>query len=279
MAGVAGVRADPVAVGQLGEHDLGAEPERMGGGQDRVERLRVQRHPPQPQIVLARGAPVLDRDREIRLSVEHHRQALVALGVPYAYPDVGLRSGEQLDGRGQHFRDARGEGGDRDLARRPARVRRELRLGALQLGEDGVRVGEQDLPGGGQPHAPAAASQQRVPGLVLQRGELLGDGRGREIERGGRGGHRTVVRHGPQDAQPPGVDHPAHFARSARNSTPTGTGRPTCTGAQPSRFIASRASTNAATARSTSAVECAADSCTLIRARPMGTTGYEKPIT
>ena len=37
--------------------------------------------------------------------------------------------------------------------------------------------------------------------------------------------------------------------------------------------------TNAAIARSTSSVECPADSCTRIRAAPLGTTGYENPIT
>lgn len=42
---------------------------------------------------------------------------------------------------------------------------------------------------------------------------------------------------------------------------------------------AARASTNASTARFTSSVECAADSCTRMRAAPCGTTGYENPIT
>ena len=98
----------------------------------------------------------------------------------------------------------------------PRAVGGELGLGPLQLGEDRVGVAEQDLAGGGQPYAPAAAVEQAVARLLLQRGELLGDGRGGEVQRGGRGGHRTVVGHRTQDAQPPRVDHARPLSPASR---------------------------------------------------------------
>ncbi|CAM5619803.1 hypothetical protein SALBM217S_04359 [Streptomyces griseoloalbus] len=62
-------------------------------------------------------------------------------------------------------------------------------------------------PGGGQPYAPGAALDQAVAGLLLQRGELLGDGRGGEVQRGGRRGDRAMVRHRTEDVEPPRFDH------------------------------------------------------------------------
>ncbi|SCG08810.1 hypothetical protein GA0115259_113731, partial [Streptomyces sp. MnatMP-M17] len=79
----------------------------------------------------------------------------------------------------------------------------------------------------------------------------------------------------------PGTCRPGRGTASAEQCLACGAGRGNARRAprQLVPRIASRASMNAATARSTSAVECAAESWTLIRARSIGTTGYEKPIT
>ncbi|KUL52917.1 hypothetical protein ADL30_21485 [Streptomyces sp. NRRL S-1521] len=55
----------------------------------------------------------------------------------------------------------------------------DLRLGALQAGEDRFGVGDEDLGLLGQPHPPPDRFQQRDADLGLQLGELLGDGGGR----------------------------------------------------------------------------------------------------
>lgn len=83
----------------------------------------------------------------------------------------------------------------------------ELRLGPLQLGQDHVGVVQQDLPGGGEPGAARTAFDEAVAGLLLQGGELLGDGGGRQVQRGGGRGHRAVVGHRTEDSQPPRIDH------------------------------------------------------------------------
>ena len=147
VARVAGVGADPVTVGEFGQRaPRSPRRERMRGGQDRVERLRVQRHPGQPADRPRAGAP--------RYSTATARSAspsstIGRLSSPSASRTrtrmPGCSPDSCVDGRGQHLGDAGGEGRDRDLAGRAARVRRELRLRPLQLGEDRVRVGEQDL--------------------------------------------------------------------------------------------------------------------------------------
>ncbi len=150
----------------------------MAGRQDRVEGLGVERDAGEPVVVLARRAPVLDGDGHVHLPVQDHKQALVALGVPHPDPDAGRGAGERREGGSDHEADAGGEGGDRDRACLAGAVGGELGLGALQLGQDGVGVLEQDLAGRGEAGAPGAALDQAVTGLLLQGGELLGDGGG-----------------------------------------------------------------------------------------------------
>ncbi len=138
-------------------------------------------------------------------------------------------------------------------------VRGQLGLGALQLGEDRVGVAEQDLPGGGQPYALGAALDQAVARLLLQRGELLGDGRG--------------VRYSAAAA--------AVTVRWSATARRMWSRRASIMGSIVSNAAvhdgqassSARAATKASTARFTSSVECAAESCTRMRAWPCGTTG------
>ena len=62
--------------------------------------------------------------------------------------------------------------------------------------------------GGPREHEPAApALGDRLAHLALERGELLGDGRRRQVQRLRRRGDRAVVGERSQDAQPADVDH------------------------------------------------------------------------
>jgi hypothetical protein len=68
-------------------------------------------------------------------------------------------------------------------------------------------MGKQHV-GGPREHEPAApALCDRLAHLALERGELLGDGRGRQVQRVCRRRNRSVVGEGAQDAQPADVDH------------------------------------------------------------------------
>ena len=66
-------------------------------------------------------------------------------------------------------------------------------LGSLHLLEQHLGVLDQQLALRGQPHAAAGWFEQATPGLALQRGELLGDGRGAVGHRLGDGGDRAAA--------------------------------------------------------------------------------------
>ena len=91
-------------------------------------------------------------------------------------------------------RDGAGDGGEVGLGERRAL---EQRVGVLD--ERQRRVGE--------PHAAAGALEQPHAGLALEHGELLGDGRGRELERVGDGGDRAALVELAQQAESAEVEH------------------------------------------------------------------------
>ena len=68
-------------------------------------------------------------------------------------------------------------------------------------------MADEDERGVGQPHAAAGPLEQRHPGLALEHGELLGDGRGRELQRVGDGGDRAALVQLVQQAQAAEVEH------------------------------------------------------------------------
>ena len=84
---------------------------------------------------------------------------------------------------------------------------RDVGLCAFELGEERVRMVEQHVRGPGEHEAPAPALGDRLAHLALERGELLRDRRGREVQRLRRRGDRAVVGERSQDAQPADVDH------------------------------------------------------------------------
>ncbi len=208
VARVARVGADPRFATEVGHRDrtLGGG-QRVGERKNCLEGLGIEGDAGEPGVVGPRGTAVLDGHGEVGATVEQHRQAGVALGVEHLEPDAGGTGGEGSDGGREDEGDAGGEGGHGHFARDAGAVGGEVGLGPFQLGEDGVGMTEQDLPGRREPHASALAGEQMVAGLLLQGGQLLRDGGGGEVERGRRGGHRPVVRHRSQGPQPSRVDH------------------------------------------------------------------------
>ena len=93
------------------------------------------------------------------------------------------------------------EAADPHLAARRRVLRREVALELLELREQRVGVAEQHVRGGRQPHAAPGRLEQRVAELALERGQLLRDRRGREMQRVGRGGERPVVGDGAERSQ------------------------------------------------------------------------------
>jgi hypothetical protein len=91
-------------------------------------------------------------------------------------------------------------------------------LGALQLGQDRVGVGDERPARVGQRQPPAVALQQDDAGLALQRGQLLGDGRRGERQRLGGGGDGLALGELAQDAEAADVErHEAQLTDAARN--------------------------------------------------------------
>ena len=78
-------------------------------------------------------------------------------------------------------------------------------------------MADEHLGGAREPHAAAVALQHRLADLALERGELLGDGGRREVQRVGGGGERPVLGDLAQDAQAADVDHAAHLTDRQRN--------------------------------------------------------------
>ena len=73
------------------------------------------------------------------------------------------------------------------------------------------------LRGAGEPHAAAVALHDRLADLALERGELLRDGRRREVERVGGRRDGAVLGDLAQDAQAAGIDHAADLTDRSRN--------------------------------------------------------------
>jgi hypothetical protein len=112
-------------------------------------------------------------------------------------PAAGQRRGE-------------GHGGRREGSNRhqPGRLGRgQVGLGLLDHGQDALGMRGQPPSRVGQLGGPGGAVKQRHPCLPLQRGKLLGHGRGRVAERGGRGHDRAALGELLQQPQPVRVKH------------------------------------------------------------------------
>ena len=120
-------------------------------------------------------------------------------------------------GRRDELGDPGGEAGDPHRADEPVRVGGDVGGGGLELREHDVGVADEHLGRAGQPHAAAVALDDGLADLALERGELLGDGGGREVQRVGGRGDGALLGDLAQDAQAAGVDHAGDLTGAERN--------------------------------------------------------------
>jgi len=121
----------------------------------------------------------------------HFFQNHVQMGVPF------LRT---LDGRGQQPAANRGEHGHPQRARHGPTHGRHVRLGLVQHGEQPIGVRHQQLACRRQTHASALAFDELNADFLLELGNLLRHGRGRQEQRFGHRRHRRAVGEFPEGA-------------------------------------------------------------------------------
>ncbi|GAA1542421.1 hypothetical protein GCM10009741_52150 [Kribbella lupini] len=211
----------------------------MGRGQDGDEGLGVQRGEGEAVVVGgAGGTSVFDGDGEVDLAVEELGEGLVAFGVLDDEAEAGGGFAQAGEGRCDQEADRGGEGGDAEFAVGAVGVQAQRVLGAFDLGEDRVGVGEQQAAGRGDGDAAAAAFQQLLADLGLEGGQLLGDGGRRQVQDLGGRRHGAVVSKGPQYSQPAHFDHGDQLrTRPADDVAPSGAGRAAGAGAGPRRTV------------------------------------------
>ena len=148
---------------------------------------------------------------------EHHRDVEIAalqagdrlVRLAFAEAQLDLRvappvQGDRLgDERGARARKAR----QPHAAALQPRDRSQLALGVGEPRQDHVRVRDQRPARVGEPHAARTALQEGGAGLLLERRDLLADGRLREVERVRGGRERASFRHFLQDPQAAHVEH------------------------------------------------------------------------
>ena len=130
------------------------------------------------------------------------------LGLDDLHPHVGVGGGHRRgSGRGDPQRGGLEGGEPHGPGDAAERAGGQLRLGGLDAVEQLARVARQDAPRLGQAHAAARTLEQDGARLALQRGELLGDGARRVVERPRGGVDRPARLQLAQDPQPPEVEH------------------------------------------------------------------------
>jgi hypothetical protein len=201
-----GARRDPGAVAR-GVQRVGPGSDRSGLGHREEHDLVEQGHRVEQGVGLRRHDVVVLQQADVEPALaqcRRHRDR-VALGDHQLQLRVLGAHGDE--GRGQQRADRCREGAD---AQRPAQSRGDRCQGsraALEGGEDGLGVLDEDVPGGGEGHAPAAALEQRCPGLPLQCGQRLGDRRRRVAARARDGRDRAEVRQVAEQLEAAHVEH------------------------------------------------------------------------
>ena len=117
---------------------------------------------------------------------------------------VALFEGPDDDGQ-----EGSGQGWERTHGQGTASEARNLAQvgpGCLHLPDDLAGVAGQNLAGLGGHHPAGATGEQRLPHLLLELAQLLGDGRGRVHHQLGRRGDRALLHHLQQKRQPPYIE-------------------------------------------------------------------------
>ena len=183
----------------------------MPVGQRGVQDVGQQRAAEEARVVGGRDALGLHRQHGVQLVLAQRQEAVRRLGLLDAHTHPGGAVGQQRGGRQNQAGQRRGKPADAQLPGVAGDVGVEVGPQQLQLGEQRVAMGQQHARDGRQAHAAAVGLQQRLAHLALQRGQLLGDRRGRQVQRVGRRRDRAAVGELAQRAQAAQVDHAAQL--------------------------------------------------------------------
>ena len=166
-------------------------------------------------IARARRMFVFLGDHRIELARAKQGQRGFRLEVVELAGQTGMTLGQGGEGRDREHPRGGLEGRH---AQPPAR-----RVGALQRClrsfdalEHLARMGGQDAPRVRKQHPAPGPLDQRAAGLSLEAPELLGDGRGRVVERVRHSGHAAAVLELDEQTQPSGVEHVAMLNKTNR---------------------------------------------------------------
>ena len=185
--------------------------ERVAGGEHRVQRVGEQRAAVEARVVGGRRLPRRHRDRDVDVAAREREEAVRRLLLAGDEREARMAGAQRDDGGRDQLPERGGEAGEADGADGALGVRGDVGRRRLELREHEVGMADEHLGGAGQPHAAAVALDHRLPDLALERGELLRDGRRRQVQRVRRGGERALLGDLAQHAQAAGVDHAAEL--------------------------------------------------------------------
>jgi hypothetical protein len=144
---------------------------------------------------------------EVQVAERERGQRLLGLELQQLAAE-GRRVARQGVHRGQREPQRhRLEPGDAGAPGHGARRRGQVGLHDRGVLEQRLRVARQHQPGVGQAHAAAGALEQPHAGVAFKDRELLGDRRGRELERVGDGGDGAAIAQLAQQPQSPQFEH------------------------------------------------------------------------
>ena len=155
---------------------------------------------------------ILVADGHVDVAAQDRGQRFLRLHLGQAEVHLRRGSGQRRPG-GRHESGGGGrEGGHGDLTGYLVAQRGQVGFGRVQLGQQGVGVGDQDDGSRGEADPPALAFGEPHPDLALERGELLGDGGRRVAERGRGRRDRAVRADRVQHPKPTDIKHEAELS-------------------------------------------------------------------
>ena len=162
------------------------------------------------------GLPLV-AEHEVEVADGQRGQRLLGLGLDELAAEPRRRRGEALHRRECEAERDRFKAGDPGAPRDRAGRRREVGLGLRGAVEERLCVLDEHAAGVGEPDTAAGSGEQRNAGVALEDRQLLGDGRGRELERVGDGGDRLAFAQLAQEAEAAKVKHRYMFSCRKRN--------------------------------------------------------------
>ena len=149
----------------------------------------------------------VDGQREVEPAGAQPLDALRGRGLTDRQLDARVASAEGVYGAGEDARAGSRERRHAEVAPAELGERLERGLRRLELAEDDLGVLRQELACLGEHDAAGAALEQPHAGFTLERGDLLGDGRGGVGQHVGGAGERAAPRDLPQHTQSADVQH------------------------------------------------------------------------